>query len=56
MIDFTAAWMTASVNAPYFLGNNIGTFRSSKAIYQGEQLIINGVSIYSTEVLVIAVI
>ena len=49
MIDFTSAWITGSVgNAPTLLGNTKGTVRAVKELYRGENVIYNGISIYST--------
>lgn len=49
MIDFTSAWITGSVgNAPTLLGNTKGTLRAVKELYRGENVIYNGISIYST--------
>lgn len=48
MIDFTSAWMTGSVNSPKFIGNYSSFRYSINRFSQGEDVLYNGISIYST--------
>jgi len=39
---------TGSINSPYYWGNISGTWNTTKALYQGNEIIINGVLLFST--------
>ncbi|WP_281232419.1 DUF6443 domain-containing protein [Flavobacterium gelatinilyticum] len=48
LIDVASVWATGSINSPNLLGNYNGLISSAKNLSQGQNMLYNGISIYST--------